>query len=150
MSLVIEQATPEHGDILAKLHAQCLRPAWSAKDFRALFKAGARGLIARKNGMPCGLALYRLAADEGEILTIGVLPSRRKEGLGRALVVAMQSTARIGGAARLFLEVRRDNAPAHGLYKACGFTSLGVRKAYYADAEDAIVYQCRVLEDPES
>ena len=38
------------------------------------------------------------------------------------------------------LEVRVSNAAAIGLYRSLGFESLGTRRAYYQDGEDALLF----------
>lgn len=80
---------------------------------------------------PCGFALVRVAADEAEILAIGVLPAARRRGLGRILVDALAHAAGTRGADRVFLEVAEDNSAARALYLAEGFEAVGRRPAYY-------------------
>lgn len=53
------------------------------------------------------------------MLALEVAPERRREGIAAALVRAW---ARVGEGRRLYLQVRRDNAAAHRLYEAAGFT----------------------------
>ena len=75
--------------------------------------------------------LYRLAADEAEILTLATRPAARKQGLAKALVKAAASRLRALGAKSLFLEVASDNYAAQALYRNAGFKQAGRRKAYY-------------------
>jgi len=80
-----------------------------------------------------------LAADEGEILNLAVDAAARRRGLGRLLVDAMVEHLRLGGAEQVFLEVRRSNIAAIGLYRAAGFSVLGERRGYYTHPrEDAL------------
>jgi ribosomal protein S18 acetylase RimI-like enzyme len=49
------------------------------------------------------------------------------------------------GAQRVFLEVRRSNAAAIGLYERSGFRPVGVRRGYYASPrEDALTMALEV------
>jgi len=41
-------------------------------------------------------------------------------------------------AALIALEVRRSNQAAIALYRSVGFRAVGLRRAYYADGEDAV------------
>jgi ribosomal-protein-alanine N-acetyltransferase len=86
-----------------------------------------------------GMILVRVAADEAEILTLGVAPKARRAGLGRALLDAACEAARAAGAARLFLEVAATNQAARALYDAAGFAQIGRRRRYYADGTDALM-----------
>ena len=46
------------------------------------------------------------------------------------------------------MEVRRGNEPARALYESLGFRTEGVRKSYYTDGEDAIIYLLEGLPPP--
>ena len=81
------------------------------------------------------------AAGEAELLRIAVSPEARGQGLGRKLLEACQQDLAEAGMTRLFLEVRASNAPAIGLYLACGWKPVGRRPGYYPDGEDAALYQ---------
>lgn len=87
---------------------------------------------------PAGLVLWRIAADEAEILTIAVLPPWRRQGLGRRLVEIAAAEAAQAGATVLFLEVATTNAGGRALYAAAGFNPVGRRRGYYNGA-DALV-----------
>lgn len=80
---------------------------------------------------PVGFVMARVAAEDAEILAIGVLPQARRGGVGRLLVEAAVAGSRDLGATALFLEVAEDNQAAWTLYKACGFFSVGRRPGYY-------------------
>lgn len=80
---------------------------------------------------PVGFVMARAAAEDAEILAIGVLPQARRSGVGRLLVEAAVAGSRDLGATALFLEVAEDNRAAWTLYKACGFFSVGRRPGYY-------------------
>lgn len=80
---------------------------------------------------PVGFVMARVAAEDAEILAIGVLPPARRGGVGRLLVEAAVAKSRDLGATALFLEVAEDNQAAWTLYKACGFFSVGRRPGYY-------------------
>ncbi|MEL6765718.1 MAG: GNAT family N-acetyltransferase [Pseudomonadota bacterium] len=77
------------------------------------------------------VAVLRFAADEAEILTLGVVPEARRRGLGTALLAASIAIAEGCGAASIFLEVAEDNDAARALYAAAGFEEVGRRDGYY-------------------
>ncbi|WP_425981764.1 ribosomal protein S18-alanine N-acetyltransferase [Brevundimonas sp. TWP1-2-1b1] len=124
---------------LAALHAQAFAAPWSAGEFAELLSQPGVVAIAESDGF----VLIRIVLDEAEILTLAVLPTARRQGLGHRLVEEAAVAATKGGAARLFLEVAEDNAPARALYDRAGFRQIGRRKAYYAAADgsrtDAVV-----------
>ena len=76
-------------------------------------------------------ALGRVILDEAELLTLAVDPRLRRAGLGRSCLAGFEAEARARGAARAFLEVAEDNAPARALYGTGGWAETGLRRAYY-------------------
>lgn len=63
-----------------------------------------------------------------ELAGMYVAPSRRRHGLGRALLQAVIAHARtIDGACQIGLGVNATNAAAKALYQSMGFTSWGVQ-----------------------
>jgi ribosomal-protein-alanine N-acetyltransferase len=89
--------------------------------------------------------VYWVIEGEAELHWITVHPEHRRLGLARRLVDAMLDEARTLQVTRVVLEVRRGNHAAQGLYRALGFTQIGVRAGYYQnDGEDAIVMELRL------
>ncbi len=83
-----------------------------------------------RTGETIGFSLSRSVADESELLLLGVLPSRHREGVGGRLLDDFIDRARSRGAARVHLEVR-DGNPAVGMYQGAGFQPVGRRRNYY-------------------
>jgi ribosomal-protein-alanine N-acetyltransferase len=114
------------------LHAACFTDAWSAVSFHALLTSpGVSALLAPSVTEPAGFILWRVAADEAEILSLGVLPLARRRGLARELVLAAAKAAFENGSQSLFLEVAAANKAAFALYSGLGFAQAGRRPAYY-------------------
>lgn len=122
---------------IAGLHAALFDPPWDAASVSKLMEhPGSTTLIAR-TGFPkvsVGFVMAQIAADEAEILSIGVEPSWQRVGLGRRLVDGIARALATSGARRLYLEVAADNAAAVALYGMCGFAETGRRKGYYVRA----------------
>jgi ribosomal-protein-alanine N-acetyltransferase len=75
-----------------------------------------------------------------DVLTIAVAQAAWGQGIGSALLEALTGEARRRRCDEVFLEVRKDNPRARGLYLRRGFTEIGVRRGYYQPANvDAIV-----------
>ncbi len=79
-------------------------------------------------------------ADEAELLRIAVSPEARRQGLARKLMEASEAFLLAEGIDTLYLEVRPSNAPARALYESMGWKLQRMRKAYYRDGEDAVIY----------
>lgn len=96
-------------------------------------------IVARLDGVAVGYAVVQTVLEEAELHAIAVEASRRRAGLGRALLAAAREAAERAGASRMFLEVARGNTSAVALYRAAGFVVDGERAGYYADGDDALL-----------
>jgi len=136
----IAVATVADSDGLAALHEACFASPWSRDAIATLVTTlGGFALLARVDGAAVGFVVCRVAADEAEMLCLGVAPAFRDRGIGRALTEAAAGWAAALDAATLYLEVAEDNAPARRLYDRAGFASVGRRPGYYRRPGDAPV-----------
>lgn len=132
--------------LIARLHAQCFREAWSEASIAALLETP--GTFAGVSDDENGFVMVRVASDESELLTVGVTPAARRRGNACLLVQEAANYAASLGAVRMFLEVNQTNFPAIALYKRLGFGEVGRRAGYYMDAqgqkEDALVLRVEI------
>lgn len=136
-------ATPQDAPDMAAVHAEAFDKPWTETEFEDLLDGeGIFGVLARGEDA-AGVLICRTAADEAEILTVGVAGWARRQGVGQALMAAAIDEARKAGATRMFLEVDVANIGAVTLYERLGFARSGLRKAYYdrgtAGRADALV-----------
>lgn len=123
-------------DQIANLHQKCFpNKPWATADFADLKKSGCE-IIASDNGF----IVYRTVADEAEIITIGVAPDARRNGIAAAMLGIAEHELKKLNIKKIFLEVAQDNAPARALYAAAGYREIGVRPKYY-DGIDAILME---------
>ena len=137
----IEDIRPE---MLAEIHAASFTRAWSAADIVNLISTGASGLVLSEARAPVGLLIWRAAADEAEILTIGVHPDHRRRGAGRLLLTSALEALSGKAISRVFLEVAEDNSAAIQLYQTARFSIVGRRKGYYR--RDPLTVDAQVLQ----
>jgi ribosomal-protein-alanine N-acetyltransferase len=135
----------DQAEDLARLHAPLFDVAWDGASFARLLRhPGSPALVARVGSPPriVGCIVGQVAADEAEILSLGVAKDWQRLGIARQLVAALGRAAKRAEARRLYLEVAEGNAAARALYSRLGFQEGGRRKGYYAragaPAEDAI------------
>ena len=145
----IEPVAPRDIERVAAIHKACFDDAWSGDMIRrVLGTAGAFGLVARAGAdlSVVAFALARIAVDECELLSLGVAPDRRREGIGAALLDAAMERAAALRVRHFFLEVGEFNAPARRLYESRGLKVVGRRAGYYAieggAAMDALTMRC--------
>jgi ribosomal-protein-alanine N-acetyltransferase len=89
---------------------------------------------------PAAYAAFRHAAGEAELLRVAVDPGSLRRGLARALLLEGLERLREARVQACFLEVRVDNQPAVTLYESLGFAWVGLRRAYYRDGADAMIF----------
>ena len=106
--------------------------AWTRSQCAGILPmAGVSLMLARDGeGGPLGFSLFRVIADEAELLLIAVSPDHHRRGIGRLLLNEFMDAARRSGVHRLHLEVREGN-PAVQMYRDAGFSTVGRRRNYY-------------------
>src|SRR6185437_4240371 len=145
VEIAVHRAMPGDASLLAALHASCFAQAWDEAAM-AQFIAGPDTLclvaaaVDESGGVPAGLLIARKAADEAELLTLGVIPACRGQGLARALMRSAIDALRTSGASQLFLEVEDGNQAALRLYNSLGAVRVGQRKGYYRHGADAVIF----------
>jgi len=83
---------------------------------------------------------------------LAVHPAQRRKGLATAIVNWLESVALTAGSERVFVECRRSNDAARGLYLDLGYHERLIESAMYAGREDGILLEkwLRLREHPES
>jgi ribosomal-protein-alanine N-acetyltransferase len=93
-----------------------------------------------EQGMVVGFCSFWRVVDELHVNNLAVLPAYRRRGIGTSLLMSVLKEGARLGARRATLEVRRSNEVARRLYEQLGFSTAGVRRAYYTNPiEDALV-----------
>ena len=127
-----QYALPAH-----EIHKQCFQNAWSEKEFSDLLNLPTSRLWMNEKGM----LFCSHVADEMEILTFGIIPEFRRQGLGIQLLNQMFEYAKENKINKIILDVAEDNIPAIKLYEKMGFDLTYRRKGYYQKGQvDALIY----------
>ena len=139
---------PDMAEACAAIHAQAFAHPWSVHDLEAMLAAAntvAQGAVEQTL---VGFIISRRAADEAEVLTIGVAAAARGRGIGGRLLGAHLPQLVQRGVRRLFLEVDVGNEPALALYRRFGFAEASRRVGYYAlpdgSRSTALVLRCDI------
>lgn len=170
----LQPAGTAYAKQLAALHAQCFSKGWSSLEFESFFeRAGVFAALAYHNAAQeaqpsleqgllrsdstsragatqraAGFILCWIIEDVCDLLSIGVIPEFRREGVGQMLLDYATDTARDMGASSIVLEVNINNVAAHAIYEANGYAKDGIRKAYYSNPDgtraDAVIFRKRL------
>ena len=86
-----------------------------------------------------GFLIFTKIKNEYEIIKIGILIEYQSKGYG---VLFLKSILNLGVSKDIFLlEVNSSNKRAINLYEKLGFKQISIRKQYYKNNNDAIIYQ---------
>ena len=131
-ALRIREAAPADAPALAPLMGQLGYPTTPERVTRALAEvreAGARVLVAEVAGEAQGVAVvFRMVslhkpAPVAYLSALVVGESVRGQGVGTALIAAVEATGRAWGCAAIELTSNNRRADAHQFYAALGFVS---------------------------
>ena len=146
---------PGHIDQLMVFERELFGPeAWTAHGYRLELADGRNrwyvvALDPDDADRLLGWAGIMLLGEEAEVLTVGVVPFRRRQGVGSLLLDALEAHAAGRGVGTVFLEVRVDNAAAIALYERRGYERVGTRRGYYEHGRvDAAVMRRDLLATP--
>jgi [ribosomal protein S18]-alanine N-acetyltransferase len=142
VTVIVERARKQLGDVQAigAIDEACF-PVPTVDMLAEMDRPWAHVWVARsEQGKDAvGFLVAWLVSDELHILSLATLPPYRRQGTGRALLDTALDFARERRVRLVLLEVRRSNRAAIRLYRAVGFSAMGIRSRYYADnQEDAI------------
>jgi ribosomal-protein-alanine N-acetyltransferase len=145
--LLIERATERDLDRILRIEQESFSAPWTRKMFEAELAQNPFGrlYVARPAGPSqdlVGYVCFWVVFEELRLMTLAVESSRRRQGIGRALLDEALALGRAEGATKALLEVRASNTAAVRMYEETGFRRTAVRARYYANpVEDAVLME---------
>ena len=139
--MIIEPMNASHVSQIAQLEKRCFTDPWSEKSIASeLENPLSLWLVAVDGGQLIGYVGSQTVLGETDMMNLAVAPEARRQGTGRALVLALVDALTEKGSHSLMLEVRVSNTPARTLYESLGFSQVGRRPKYYVNPkEDALI-----------
>jgi len=110
---------------------------------RLLTSPTARVIVAEVGGHLAGAAvvLFRLRSGVARLYSIGVTPRHSGQGIGPALLAAVETAAVARKCRCIRLEVHQSNRVAIARYRTTGYRQFGRHAAYYEDGGDALRFE---------
>jgi ribosomal-protein-alanine N-acetyltransferase len=93
-----------------------------------------------KNNKVIAYIFMSQVVDEAELLNISVSQDYQRLGLATQLLNECEKELKLKNIHKLFLEVRKSNSFAINLYKKLNFKQYSIRKKYYSNGEDALLF----------
>lgn len=115
---------------------------WSTSQYKEEFAHPTRRFYVANDeaGEIIGYAgVFAPGGAEADILTVGVVPAHRGQGIARQLMALITDWAISQGSTAMMLEVKTDNVEAIGLYESLGYEKLNTRKDYFGAGLHALV-----------
>lgn len=129
---------------VAALVADLQLTPWSEKQVLSSLEAGHWAWVAEFENKVIAYAILMPAADECELLLLGVAKAHQRQGIAQQLLCYAEQHARAQGCKAVHLEVRISNSAAIELYQSADYRRVGLRRSYYIDVngqrEDAVLY----------
>ncbi len=119
----------------------------SRRRFQHWIKASNRVLLVVEKDqkvLAYGLVLLHKGTRLARLYSIAVSNDARGQGIGKALLLALEQAASEKGRFAMRLEVAKANESAIGLYENMGYRSFGEYHDYYTDHGDALRMQKRI------
>ena len=138
--MIFQEIKREDIEFLASPKSLDFKDCWNSSQYASSFDEGRFfGFIIKDGEENLGFITYTLGLDDADIESVYVFSESRKKGVGFALLQrAIEDLAK--KVEKIFLEVRKNNLSAINLYEKCGFKQISIRKKYYSDGEDAVVF----------
>lgn len=139
MDIEIRNAAPEDAAALALLLDQLGYPSTETEVIQRLAHLASTGsdqcLVAVRDGEMVGMAAVHISAtlvDNNPVAKLSALvvdQRYRRQGIGDALISAIERQARTTGCSLIFLTTAERRADAHAFYRRLGFEETGSRFA---------------------
>ena len=136
---IIRRLVLSDAEKVALIEEQCFAEPWSANAIGMLTESNAFGIVCEADGAVAAYGGMICVLDEGQITNIATLPSFRRRGLAKKVLLAMLDEARERKLSFVTLEVRESNFAAIALYEQLGFFELGKRPNFYRKPTEAAV-----------
>ena len=106
-----------------------------------LLNSNSKYIVAKSNNQIVGFAGIWKAVDDVHITNIVTAKKFRRNNIGSKLLANLIKLAKLEeNINSITLEVNATNIPAQKLYEKFGFNVVGLRKKYYNNIDDAIIY----------
>ena len=115
---------------------------WTAGQYKEEFSNPTRHFVVavdEKQSIIGYAGVFAPGKTVADILTVGVVPVHRGNGIAKELMSLISNWAKSQGSTAMMLEVKTDNVDAIGLYESLGYVKLNIRNNYFGAGLDALV-----------
>lgn len=144
--LAIRFATPADAPAIAALSRAEIEDGlpwtWRAPRVRhAIADPDTNAVVAGAPGEVHAFGLMYHADDDAHLLLFAVRRSRRRQGIGSALLHWLEQAAHAAGAQRIRVEARLDNEAARSFYNEHGYQECRIVRRMYSGRLDGVTLE---------
>lgn len=152
MSFVIRDFQAEDFETLWRMDQECFAPgiSYSRPELKAYIRHHGSFTLVASNSEKSGIGGFIVAhgGPTGHIITIDVIPSARRSGVGSLLLQAAERKLQAAGSRAVGLETAVDNIAALSFYKRHGYSVIRTWPHYYSNGVDALVLKKTLRSTP--
>ena len=112
---------------------------WTAtRVLRSIRDRSTNVAVVRDGGPLLGFGIMKYGDDTAHLHLLAVHRSMRRKGMGTALLLWLEQTARASAIERVRLEARASNDLARAFYRSRGYHETERLSGYYRGVEDAV------------
>ena len=138
--LTFRKMTMDDVETVATIEFESFSLPWTLEDFwYETIRKDSISIVAELDGQIVAYACVWISFDEADVANIAVDEKFRGLGIGTKLFAEIIRQVKLRGVNAITLEVRVSNTAAIKLYENFGLRSVGKRKGYYEDGEDALI-----------
>ncbi len=139
--MIVKTLKKENVTEILSLYAQDFADGWNKNMLDSAFDSGRfLCLGAFLNDVLVGVITLSLSIDDADIEGIVTKKEYRNKGVASLLFDSAKDILSEKGIKKILLEVRESNTPAINFYKKKGFNLVSIRRRYYSDDENALIF----------
>ena len=137
----LKKMSPEDIDGVYIIEQLAYKNPWTKQNFiDELNNVYSRMYVLKEGDYILGYVGAWVVIDEADVTKVTILPDLQNKGLGKYIFNFLIESLKEENVRQVNLEVRKSNSGAIHLYEKFGFKKIAVRKNYYGDGEDALIY----------
>lgn len=114
---------------------------WSKKQLEESLKNGNIFLVAEQGNEIVAFLLAEDLIDSFNLLLIATKNEFKNKNIATKLMQKLEEIAKNKKIEKIWLEVRENNIPAINLYKKNDFKNIYLRRNYYKNGENALIFE---------
>ncbi len=139
--MIVKTLKKDNIDEILSLYALDFADGWNKNMLESAFDGGRfLCLGAYENDILVGVITLSISIDDADIEGIVTKKEFRNKGVASLLFDSAKDILKNKGIQKILLEVRETNAIAISFYKSKGFNQIAVRRRYYPDGENALIF----------